>query len=172
MSTDTNPNPRKPAVFRYDKHMPKTDDLSLIVLKGHLLVEEALYALADSALPHPQHLKKINNLPFATLAHVIRAAVPQNSEDVCWQLIFKLNSLRNDFAHELEPPDLQTDLQKLFSIDERVKPWPGMPTDKSCERSLDDAQRLRIVIRDCMTFLVTLDFDYQRNSKPKTKAQK
>jgi hypothetical protein len=35
-------------VFRYDQHMPETDDLALTVLKGHLLVEEVLFELAGS----------------------------------------------------------------------------------------------------------------------------
>src|SRR5258708_10768148 len=104
--------------------MAETDDLTIIVLKGHLLVEEALVDLANCALPHPQYLPEFM---FHKLACVVRAAVPHKSDDVCWNLIFKLNSVRNDYAHNLEPPKLQNHLHELFDIDEQVQPWPGMP---------------------------------------------
>ena len=34
--------------------MPDTDDLALVVLKGHLLVEEVLVELTGLVLPHSQ----------------------------------------------------------------------------------------------------------------------
>ena len=142
--------------------MPKTDDLSLIVLKGHLLIEERLFGLAELALPHPQYLKRIRNLPFSTLAYFVRAAVREKSNHACWELIPALNSLRNDYAHKLEPPDLQKHLQKLFQIDRRIETYPTQPVDKSPSSGLTDAERLRYVIIDCMTFLSTLEFDYSK----------
>jgi hypothetical protein len=160
-----NPN-RKKSIFQYDNHMPETDDHALIVLKGHLLVEKALFDLIHWALPHPQYLDHIR-LGFQTLTHVVRAAVPHRSDDVCWELILKLNSIRNDFAHNLEPPKLQNHLAELFKIDEQIQPSPGMPLDKKSERSLDDAQRLRHVVIDCLTFLHTLAFDYQEGRVPR-----
>ncbi len=156
-------NSKGERVFRYDRHMPETDDLTLIVLKGHLLIEEQLVDLASRALPHAQYLPE---LKFYTRACVVRAAVPHKSNNVCWELILKLNKVRNDFAHDLEPPKFQDHLRELFKIDEQVQPWPGMPIDKTGERSLDDAQRLRIVVTDCLTFLQTLGFDYQESRVP------
>lgn len=158
------------SVFRYDNHMPDTDDLTLIVLKGHLLVEELLVDLANWALPHAQYLPKFT---FYNLAPVVRAAVPQRSDDPCWELILKLNSLRNDLAHELESAKRQAKLNELFKIHGQFGPTPGTGIDNSEESSLSDPQRLRLVVQDSMKFLLTLVFEYQDNApKPKPKPKK
>jgi hypothetical protein len=81
--------------------MPSTDDLTLIVLKGHLLVEEVLLDLANCAFPHPQYLRDAN-LSFHKLACVVRAFIPEQFDSPAWRLIFLLNALRNDLAHNLE----------------------------------------------------------------------
>lgn len=157
------------SVFRYDNHMPETDDLTLIVLNGHLLVEELLVDLASFALSHPQYLP--SKFSFHNLAHVVRAAVPQRSDDPCWELILKLNTLRNDLAHRLESTKRQATLSKLFEIHGQVQPTPGMDIDKSEESSLSDPERLRLVVQDSMKFLLALVFEYQDNApKPKPKA--
>lgn len=150
--------------------MPETDDLTLIVLKGHLLVEELLVDLANWALPHAQYLPKFM---FHNLAHVVRAVVPQRSDDPCWELILKLNSLRNDLAHKLDSAKRQATLNELFKIHGQVEPTPGMGIDKSEESSLSDPQRLRLVVQDSMKFLLALIFEYQDNApKPKPKKQR
>jgi hypothetical protein len=136
--------------------MPDTDDVTLIVLKGHLLVEEMLVQLAEIVLPHPQYLSDAK-LMFHKLACVVRAAVPQRSDDVAWELIFSLNSIRNDLAHNLESSQRQTRLDRLFEIDVQVQPTPGMIWDKSEDNLLDDPERLRRVVVTCLEFLVSLD---------------
>jgi tellurite resistance-related uncharacterized protein len=49
-------NKKGQPVFLYDRHMPKSDDIELIVLKGHLVVERVLNDLADAVLPSPKFL--------------------------------------------------------------------------------------------------------------------
>lgn len=156
-------NKKGEPVFLYDRHMPKTDDIELIVLKGHLLVEEVLNGLAQIALPNPQYLPE--QLMFQKLACVVRAVIPQRSNDLCWELILKLNALRNDLAHNLSSSKRQQKLTDLLALAQRVQPNPTMIVDKSGEDSLSEAERLRHVIGDCMTFLLFLTFDYE-NSKP------
>ncbi len=98
MSTNPKRDYRK-HVFRYDEHMPETDDLTLVVLKGHLLIEELLVDLVHLALPHAEYLEPAR-LSFHQLACVARASLPQAS-DPAWELVLSLNSLRNDLAHNL-----------------------------------------------------------------------
>jgi hypothetical protein len=132
--------------------MPKTDDVELIVLKGHLLVERVLNDLADAVLPNPKFLP--DKLSFYQLAHIVRAAVPQRSDDPCWELIIKLNTLRNDLAHKLESPKRAGTLNELFKIHDRVQPAPEMIVDKSAEQMLGESDPLRLVIEDSMKFLL------------------
>jgi len=56
-------------IFRYDDHMPDTEDLALVVLKGHLLVEEVLVELTVWFCP----IHRILIMPdlVSTSAHVL-----------------------------------------------------------------------------------------------------
>lgn len=143
-------------VLLYDRHMPETDDLACIVLKGHLLVEEMLFHLAYLNLPHPHYLEDAK-LGFFKLVGVVRAAIQDKSENAYWRLILELNSFRNKFAHNLDPPDLQNALDKLLKIDEEVQRSSGMTADESEESSLGDSERLKRVALHCMEFLLSLD---------------
>jgi len=158
MSTNSKRDYRE-HVFRYDEHMPETDDLTLVVLKGHLLIEELLIKLIHLSLPHAEYLDA-TRLSFHQLACVARASVLQAS-DPAWELILSLNSLRNDLAHNLESPRRDAHLQRIFQLDLQVQPDAGMRVDKSGDNSLDDAERLRHVVVDCMKFLLSIIFDYE-----------
>ena len=150
-------------IFRYDEHMPDTDDLALVVLKGHLLVEEVLVELTDLVLPHSQELDNAR-LTFYQRACVVKAAIPSKPDD-CWPLVFALNSLRNDLAHNLEPPKLQAHLLDLFRLDEQAQPF-GVMIDKTADKSLENSERLRHVIVDCMQFLRSRIFECEKRLSP------
>ena len=139
-------------VFRYDQHMPHTDDLSLVVLKGHLLVEEMLKELTSTLLPNANHLEDAR-LSFHQLARVVRSAAPTKSNDKCWELILALNSVRNNLVHNLESPKLKSQLRVLFALAERVQPTQGVTIDKSGYAALGEAELLRQSVVDCMQFL-------------------
>ncbi len=148
---------KHPNVKRYDEHMPKTDDATLVVLKGHLLIEEMLVELAEVAFANPQYLHDAN-LGFYKLACVVRAAVQLRADDTCWQLILSLNSFRNDLAHNLESAKRQDRLNALFRMGEEVRPVPGWKWEVN-DSTLSDSERLRYVIMDCMEFLLQLKND-------------
>jgi hypothetical protein len=162
MSASTD-DPRR-HVFRYDEHMPDTDDLSLIVLKGHLLVEEMLLELSRVLLPNSAFLDEAN-LRFHQLAHIVRAAEPTKSQDNCWKLIFALNSLRNELVHNLEPPKLETRLQVLFAIAGEVQAYGDIQIDKSRDNELQTDERLRQAVIDCMQFLRALIFEHENRHR-------
>lgn len=139
-------------VFRYDKHMPKTGDLTLIVLKGHLLVEEQLVDLAKRTFPNPQFLPE---LTFYKLAHIVRATIPQRSDDSFWNVILMLNKLRNTLAHKLESDKHQATLRELFRIHDHA-PISGTGFDKIDKSSMSEPDRLRMIVQECMVFLIQL----------------
>lgn len=136
-------------VFRYDEHMPDVDDVSLIILKGHLLVEEMLLELATLALAHPKHLAKLS---FHQLACLVRALVAEKPDDKCWELILQINSLRNRLAHKLEPPDLDQRIKRILAIDNKTQPFENLTLDKSGE-DFEPAEGLRQAIVSCRQFL-------------------
>jgi len=106
-------------ILRWDDFMPDTDDLSLVVLKGHLLVEEMLSELLGHLLPFPQHLEGLH-LSFHQKASIVRAACQYDENNEAWDLITALNKTRNELIHNLEPPKLEKVLTTLFSVHKQV----------------------------------------------------
>lgn len=142
-------------VFRYDKHMPDTNDLSLIVLKGHLLIEEMLIDIRDKILPHAEYLDSIN-MSFNQLLYVVRSAIESKHDHKSWDLIIEFNRLRNKLVHNLEPPELKTLLTQLFNSYSQTQPFDEIKIDKSGEVELDTVERLEHVVVDCMQFLMSV----------------
>jgi len=142
-------------VFRYDKHMPDTNDVSLIVLKGHLLIEEMLINIRDKLLPHAEYLDSVN-INFNQLLHITRSAIESKHDHKSWDLIIEFNRLRNKLIHNLEPPKLEIQLTQLFNSYSKTQPSDEIQIDKSGEVKLDTAERLKHVVVDCMQFLMSL----------------
>jgi hypothetical protein len=155
-------------VFRYDEHIPDTDDLSLIILKGHLLVEEMLVELSNLLFPNPTFLEKAN-LRFQQLANIVHAAEPMKPDDKCWELIFALNTLRNDLVHKLESPKLEIKIHEVLEIDSVVQPDEdvGIIYDKNRETELDTPERLKQAIVSCMQFLRRFIIQHEKQKSPR-----
>jgi hypothetical protein len=78
--------------------------MEMIVLKGHLLVEQLLTALLSHHC-HTSAALRDANLRFYQKMHLVKAMISPLFPDECWQWVELINQLRNDFAHELEPPN-------------------------------------------------------------------
>lgn len=100
------------AQLRVLKHLPNKGDLSLIILKGHLLIEELLFALVSSAAKDPSAIKS-GKLNYYQLASVAKALFYEKHVGPVWDAIFELNALRNTLVHNLEPQDLDKKLMKF-----------------------------------------------------------
>lgn len=98
--------------LRILKNLPDEGDLSLIILKGHLLIEELLFALVSSAAKHPSAIES-GRLHYHQLASVAKALYYEEHLGPVWDAIFELNTLRNELAHQLEPKDLGKKLKKF-----------------------------------------------------------
>jgi hypothetical protein len=122
-----------------------------------------LNELVGLVLPHSQELDNAR-LSFYQRACVVKAALPSKQND-CWQLVFALNSIRNDLAHNLEPPKLQAHLLELFRLDKQAQPFGDM-IDKTAEESLENSERLKHAIVDCMQFLRSRIFECERAPTP------
>jgi hypothetical protein len=98
--------PDDPSLSRFQRYLPKGRDVTLIILRGHLLVEEELNELLELLVHNPQHLQKAR-LSFAQRVRLVHALYPaRGASEPLMVAIEKLNSLRNSLAHQLEPKDL------------------------------------------------------------------
>jgi hypothetical protein len=104
------------ASFRkFYQFLPRGADLSLLILKLHLLVEEQVCAFADERLPNHAALEqaKLDCHMAICLAEAL------SSEDIhpnVWEAARKLNTLRNEIAHNLEPKGVVDRMNHISSL--------------------------------------------------------
>lgn len=111
------------------------DDLALVTLKGHLIVEGVLFAVVAESLPGPIYLEKAR-LTFFQLMHVARGmhCSPLVRDDI-WDLMGELNALRNALAHNLEPKGITPKVAGLWDFVVR-----GLDDSETDEGGLDDTE--------------------------------
>jgi hypothetical protein len=86
---------------RYRRLMPKTQDLTLIVLKGHLLIEEQFDFFLEE-LSHQPELLEQTRLTFMQKFRLMQALSGLAREDEICQFVERINKLRNKMAHAAE----------------------------------------------------------------------
>ena len=98
------------ATADFEKHLASIDELTHVVLKGHLLLEKAINQAIDATFPNPQYISKLN---FSQKYNLLRAVDVQLHTDPIWDLIAALNTLRNDVAHSLDSPKTAIRIESL-----------------------------------------------------------
>jgi hypothetical protein len=91
-------------IGRFRKEMESVDEVAHVLLKGHLLLEEALSAILEQHVFHRQHLAHAR-LSFAQKLSLARSLCLRKNEFGEWEVIAAINALRNDLAHRLNSPD-------------------------------------------------------------------
>jgi len=97
------------------KHFPESEDLSLVVAKTHLILEQHLTALIAHCCPCPRHLPDAR-LRFGQKLCLVQALVLMPIADQIWDALKLLNTIRNDLAHNLEPPKLADHLSSAKTL--------------------------------------------------------
>ena len=95
--------------------LPDSDDLTLLILKGHLMVEEELniflstYPFRTEALEHAR-------LTFLQKLWIIKAFAPFLARESIWTRAETLNQLRNKIAHQPEVEDLDAQIDRFITL--------------------------------------------------------
>ncbi len=97
----------------FEKHMPPSRDITLIILKGHLLVEQVLADILDSELPHSKAIYDAR-ISFSNRLAIVKS-IYGTDNTFPYGVIENLNSLRNQLVHSLEPKDMQTKLDDFIN---------------------------------------------------------
>ena len=100
---------------RIAQHLPDTTDLTLITLKGHLLVEELLDAIIASHCKDESVLHGVE-IGFFVKVKLAAALTGKEGPSFAWTMSEKLNSLRNALAHKLEHPLGQKRLESFLKL--------------------------------------------------------
>lgn len=103
------------AFKRFLSELPHGKDTELVLLKGHILIEEQVRLLIDRRLRYPSALHEPNTqLECHQAIQLARAFFPPGHNPEMWQAISKLNKMRNDIAHNILPRD---------SLNDRIAAW-------------------------------------------------
>jgi hypothetical protein len=101
--------PQKPfrdSTERFAKHLPRGKDVTLIVLKTHLLAEVELNELLELRLPHPEALYQ-SRFTFIQRLCILEAISADPEIHLLARAMASLNAIRNSLAHQLEAPNFQ-----------------------------------------------------------------
>ena len=99
------------------RHLDRTDDPTLLILRAHLLLEERLRDVVARICRSPDELPAAR-LSFYQVLCLCRALVGRHDEPA-WGFVGRLNEVRNRMAHNLEPGDLDA---LLGSVLEKLGP--------------------------------------------------
>jgi hypothetical protein len=137
----------------HEKHFAGLTDMTLIVLKGHLLVEQLLTALLLHHYHTPAEVGEAG-LRFYQKVALVKAIVSPSFPDECWKMVKLINEMRNDFAHNLEPTKLKQHLQKVCAIAETHR--KAAPNEFQFVFDTDEG-RVKFLISFCIGFLSSVD---------------
>ena len=99
---------------RFMRLMPKSQDLSLVILKGHLLIEENLFGYVCAWCNNPSALSKAR-LTFAQKIGLAEAFMGTASSSRMKLFLKRINKIRNDISHVAELPNLEKDVDELIA---------------------------------------------------------
>jgi hypothetical protein len=139
------PSKKETALDRYAKYLPETDDPTLVVLKGHLVIEELLHSLAAGHCANPNSLAKAR-LTFGQVTYVAQALLQLPADAPWWEPVLALNKVRNSLVHELEPHAFESHMSALYGL---CKPKDAEPLQNWKEPKSPSE-----IARYCVTYIM------------------
>lgn len=134
---------------RYYKHLPSATDMTLLLLKGHLLVEELLRQLVDNALVKPSALKDARLETYQCIC-LAEALFHGRAPSWLWDALRKLNGIRNKLAHNVEPIGLDDKIADFQSyVEQHRNKAPGL-------RSVTTGHPVKLALGDVHVELLIL----------------
>lgn len=109
------PEPLEEMRQRIEEQFRHVDETAVVVLKGHLLIEEALDTIISKFVHHAAFIEEAR-LRFAQKIAVARSMSLDEHENGMWDIAIKLNSLRNDLAHALDSPKRAGKTQAVIDL--------------------------------------------------------
>ncbi|MEZ8154445.1 hypothetical protein AB6D06_20965 [Vibrio sp. 10N.239.311.G01] len=100
--------------------LPSDGDLTLLVLKGHLLIEKQVRSYVYNHFPNQAVLKDVFKDTYSLFNAGKAYADPDCAETLAlWECFLKLNKIRNLLAHELDHIGLQHRIDDFLKTSDR-----------------------------------------------------
>jgi hypothetical protein len=117
------PRDERDSIDYFLRHMPDADsDLALIVLKGHLLLEQRIREFISERMLTPSALDDARLSSYQLICLAEALTLPNDDPKRLWTVLRKLNTLRNQLAHNLTPQRVQERVQEI--VNEYSATWP------------------------------------------------
>lgn len=89
------------AFRRFLNVLPHGKDTELVLLKGHLLIEEQINKIIAERLKNPDALKDARITSYQAIC-LAKSFFPSDFKPWLWDALLKLNLIRNKVAHNIE----------------------------------------------------------------------
>jgi hypothetical protein len=104
-------------------HIPENDsDLTLIVLKGHLLIEQRIREFISERMLSPAALDDARLSSYQAICLAEALTLPNAEPKQLWDILRQLNTLRNQMAHNLDPQGVEQRIQKVINDYSQISP--------------------------------------------------
>jgi hypothetical protein len=99
---------------RFFRFLPENNDITSLILKGHLLIEEILNNLIDQKCKLPCYIEEAK-LTFFQKIKLLQALIESDIQSkIPWNSLESLNILRNQISHNIEPKDFETKIENFI----------------------------------------------------------
>ncbi len=99
----------------FREQLAEVDELAQVILKGHLLIENALENIIGLIFFHPDHVFDAG-VRFHQKVQIARAYALRKNTNPIWSVIEAINTARNAIAHNLTGPKRDKAVARLRSI--------------------------------------------------------
>ena len=120
----------------------KSQNETLILLKGHLLVEDLMREYCESKVENSSQLEKAR-LSFPQVLHLTRALQKYETSSWVWGAVAKLNGLRNSFAHNLTPKNYEAKRNEFIEL---IRTKKEVSSDNLFDKFPRDFERFGVAI--------------------------
>ena len=149
----------QPLLKRFVEQVEAVDELTVVVLKGHLLVEEALERITTKFVHHGDHLLKADPR-FPQLVAMARAMSLDDQDNSMWELVLAVNGLRNQLAHSLEPSKRLQRFDQLKAL--YASQIPNEHAEVLLAADLPDHKIATYAVAMCLGFLDSFEAEVER----------
>lgn len=110
-------------IERFLSHIPEPngENDELIILKGHLLLEELLHSFLFERMYTYEPIESLRPT-FKTLLSFSESLCQYEGYDWLWEMLGELNKIRNHLAHKLDGESFEDKKQRTIELFESYKP--------------------------------------------------
>lgn len=136
---------------RFMEEINVVDDLAQIVLKGHLVIEELLTEALQRFVHHSDYIASAR-LQFHQKLNLCRAISVSEQDNEMWELIAKINNIRNHLSHSLGDEERVRRVRRLKSHYEQLF---GRESLEAVSEMDEESAVCMLAISGCLGFLHT-----------------